>query len=144
MEIIKELKKFAIRGNVLDLAVAVIIGGAFGNIVSSLVNDIIMPPMGLLLGGVKFTDLKWVLQEAYIDPSGTEINAVSINYGTFIQFLVDFFIISTVIFFAIRTLNSLKRKEEAKPSPPPVPTKEEALLSEIRDILKDQKGDTRP
>ncbi|MEX2595146.1 MAG: large-conductance mechanosensitive channel protein MscL [Anditalea sp.] len=143
MEIIKEFKKFAIRGNVVDLAVAVIIGGAFGAIVSSFVNDIIMPPLGLLLGGVDFTDLKWVLRDAYTDPDGTELGAVSINYGTFIQFVIDFLIIAAVVFFAIRALNSMKRKEEAKPTPPPVPTKEEALLSEIRDILKDQQGNIR-
>ena len=144
MGIIKEFKEFAIKGNVIDLAVAVVIGAAFGNIVSSFVNDIIMPPLGLLLGGVDFTDLKWVLRDAYIDPDGTELGAVSINYGTFLQFLVDFLIIAAAIFMAIRGLNSLKKKEEAKPSPPPAPTKEEVLLTEIRDVLKNQQGPNRP
>lgn len=140
MGIIKEFKEFAVKGNVVDLAVAVIIGGAFGQIVSSFVNDIIMPPLGLLLGGVDFTDLKWVLRESYIDPDGTELGAVSVNYGTFIQYVVDFLLVAAVIFLAIRALNSLKKKEEAKPTATPAITKEEVLLSEIRDILKDQHG----
>jgi large conductance mechanosensitive channel len=138
MSIIKEFKEFAVKGNVVDLAVAVIIGGAFGQIVSSFVNDIIMPPLGLLLGGVDFTDLKWVLRDAYVDPDGTELGAVSVNYGSFIQVVVDFLIIAAVIFMAIRTLTKMKKKEEAKPTPTPVVTNEEKLLSEIRDILKTQ------
>lgn len=143
MGILNEFKKFAIKGNVIDLAVAVVIGSAFGAIVSSFVNDIIMPPLGLLVGGVDFTDLKWVLRDAYIDPDGTELGAVSINYGTFLQFVFDFLIIAWAIFLAVKMLNSLKRKEEAKPTPPPAPTKEEILLTEIRDILRSQKGDSR-
>jgi large conductance mechanosensitive channel len=138
MGIINEFKAFAVKGNVIDLAVAVIIGGAFGQIVSSFVADIIMPPIGLLLGGVDFTDLKWVLKDAYIDPDGTEIGAVSVNYGTFIQTVVDFLIIAAAIFMAIKGLNSLKKKEAAAPTAPPAPTKEQVLLTEIRDILKDQ------
>lgn len=138
MSIIKEFKEFAVKGNVVDLAVAVIIGGAFGQIVSSFVNDIVMPPLGLLLGGVDFSDLKWVLKDAYVDPDGTELGAVSINYGTFIQVVVDFLIIAAVIFMAIRALSKLKKKEEAAPTPTPVVTNEETLLSEIRDILKAQ------
>lgn len=138
MGIIKEFKEFAVKGNVVDLAVAVIIGGAFGRIVSSFVDDIIMPPLGLLLGGVDFRDLKWVLREAYLDPAGTELGAVSLNYGAFIQNVVDFLIISAAIFMAIKALNSLKKKEEVAPPPPPMPPKEEVLLTEIRDILKNQ------
>src|SRR5690554_4689970 len=138
MGIIKEFKEFAVKGNVVDLAVAVIIGGAFGRIVSSFVDDIIMPPLGLLLGGVDFRDLKWVLREAYLEPAGTELGAVSVNYGAFIQNVVDFLIISAAIFMAIKALNSLKKKEEVAPAPPPMPPKEEVLLTEIRDILKNQ------
>ena len=136
MGIIKEFKEFAVKGNVVDLAVAVIIGGAFGNIVSSFVNDIIMPPLGLLLGGVDFTDLRWVLKPG--DPEGD--GSVAINYGVFIQYVVDFLIIAGAIFMAIRGLNSLKKKEEEAPAAPPEPTKEEVLLSEIRDILKENKN----
>lgn len=139
MGIIKEFKEFAIKGNVVDLAVAVVIGGAFGKIVSSFVDDIIMPPLGLLLGGVDFRDLRWVMREAYLDETGTEIAAVSLNYGSFIQNIVDFLIIAAAIFIAIKALNSMKRKEEAAPAPPPpMPPKEEILLTEIRDILKSQ------
>lgn len=136
MGIIKEFKEFAVKGNVVDLAVAVIIGGAFGNIVSSFVNDIIMPPLGLLLGGVDFTDLKWILKAG--DPEGEGL--VAITYGVFIQYVVDFLIIAGAIFMAIRGLNSLKKKEEEAPAAPPEPTKEEVLLTEIRDILKENKN----
>lgn len=138
MGIIREFKEFAVKGNVVDLAVAVIIGGAFGKIVSSIVEDIIMPPIGLLLGGVDFTDLKLVLKGAYLDPAGVEINAVTVNYGTFIQTVVNFLIIAAAIFMAIKGLQRLKKEEEAAPSAPPAPSKEEVLLSEIRDILKNQ------
>lgn len=138
MGIVKDFKEFAVKGNVVDLAVAVIIGGAFGKIVSSFVEDIIMPPIGLLLGGVDFSDLMVVLKDAYVDPAGVEINAVTINYGMFIQSVVNFLIIAGVIFMAIRGLQTLKKEEAAAPAPPPAPTKEEVLLSEIRDILKDQ------
>jgi|SRR5690554_2168956 len=140
MGIIKEFKEFAVKGNVVDLAVAVIIGGAFGRIVTSFVDDIIMPPLGMLLGGVDFSDLKWVFREAYLDPAGVEISAVSLNYGSFIQTVVDFLIIAAAIFMAVRGINSLKRKEEAKPAAPPAPSKEELLLAEIRDILKNQQS----
>ncbi|MFC4871372.1 large-conductance mechanosensitive channel protein MscL [Negadavirga shengliensis] len=141
MGLIKEFKDFAVRGNMVDLAVAVIIGGAFGNIVSSLVNDIIMPPIGLLVGGVDFKDLMVVLKEAYVDPSGQEINAVTLNYGNFIQFLVDFTIIAFAVFMIVKLINNLKRKEEAaKTPPPPTVNKQEVLLEEIRDLLKQQGG----
>lgn len=138
MGLLQEFKKFALKGNVIDLAVAVIIGAAFGKIVSSLVNDIIMPPIGLALGGVNFKELMYVLQEASVSPEGVETAAVAIRYGNFLQMVVDFTIIAFVIFMAIRTMNNLKKKEEVKPTPPPAPSKEELLLTEIRDILKEK------
>jgi len=138
MGFIQEFKKFARKGNVVDLAVAVIIGGAFGKIVSSLVNDVIMPPIGLALGGVNFKDLMYVLKEASLLPDGTEVAAVAIKYGSFLQAVVDFLIIAFVIFMAIKAMNRLQKKEEAKPAPPPAPSKEELLLTEIRDILKEK------
>lgn len=119
------------RGNVVDLAVGVIIGGAFGKIVSSLVADVIMPPIGVLLGGVNFTDLSIVIKEA---AEGTE--AVAIKYGSFIQSVVDFLIIAFVIFIVIKGINATKKKEEAAPAAPPAPSNEEVLLAEIRDLLK--------
>ena len=119
MGLIKEFKDFAVKGNVVDLAVAVIIGAAFGKVVSSLVKDIIMPPIGLLVGGVDFTDLVVVLKDAYIDPAGEEIAAVTINYGTFIQFTVDFAIVAFAVFMIVKVITKLKKKEEAAPTPPP-------------------------
>ncbi|WP_200976156.1 large-conductance mechanosensitive channel protein MscL [Echinicola sp. 20G] len=136
MGFIQEFKKFALKGNVVDLAVAVIIGGAFGKIVSSLVNDVIMPPIGLALGGVNFKDLMVVLKEPSVSPDGVELAAVAIKYGNFLQTVIDFVIIAFVIFMAIKAMNSMQKKEEAKPTPPPAPSKEEVLLTEIRDILK--------
>lgn len=139
MAIVKELKEFMLRGNVVDMAVGVIIGGAFGKIVSSLVSEVIMPPIGVLVGGVDFTDLKITLKEAV-----GETAAVTINYGTFLQTVLDFVIIATVIFFAIKGINMLKRTEKIEePAPAPVEepksTNEEILLTEIRDLLKNQK-----
>lgn len=134
MGMMQEFKEFAVKGNVIDLAVAVIIGGAFGKITTSLVNDVIMPPIGLMLGGVNFSELMVVLK-----PATEEAAAVTINYGVFLQTVVDFLIIAFVIFMMVRTINRLKRKEEAKPTPPPAPpapSKEEVLLTEIRDILR--------
>lgn len=133
MSVLKDLKDFMMRGNVVDLAVGVIVGGAFGKIVSSLVSDIIMPPIGVVLGGVDFTDLKFVLKEAAGD-----VAAVSINYGSFIQTVLDFVIIATAIFFAIKGMNQLQKKKEEAPAAPASPSKEEQLLSEIRDLLKEQ------
>lgn len=127
----KEFKEFAMRGNVVDLAVGVIIGGAFGKIVSSLVNDVIMPIIGLLVGGIDFTHAKIELKAAV---EGKE--ALFLNYGQFIQSVFDFLIIAFSIFIFIRALNSFKKKEEDKPASPPEPTKEELLLTEIRDLLK--------
>lgn len=132
MAIIKELKDFMMRGNVVDMAVGVIIGGAFGKIVSSLVSDVIMPPIGFILNGVDFSELKIVIKSATANTA-----AVTINYGTFLQTVLDFIIIATVIFFAIKAINTLRNtKEQEKPSTPPAPSKEEVLLTEIRDLLK--------
>src|SRR5690554_3070684 len=128
---LKEFKKFAIRGNVIDLAVAVIIGGAFGKIVSSFVNDIVMPLIGVILGGVNFKELAWVLVEAT-----DEVEAVAVRYGLFIQNIIDFVIIAFVIFLMIRLINSMKKKEEEAPSTPPAPEPTVVLLEEIRDLLK--------
>jgi large conductance mechanosensitive channel len=136
MKILQEFKQFAIKGNVTDMAIGIIIGAAFGKIVSSLVNDIIMPPLGLLIGGVDFTDLKLILKEAVIDPAGNTVNAVTLNYGSFIQTAFDFLIVAFAIFLVIKAMNNLKKKEEIAPSVPPAPTKEEILLTEIRDLLK--------
>lgn len=131
MKLIDEFKAFAMRGNVVDMAVGIIIGAAFGKIVSSVVNDIIMPPIGLLLGGVNFTDLKVVMKAA------TETApAVTWNYGNFIQVTIDFLIVAFAVFLLIKGMNSLKKKQEEVPPPPPAPSKEETLLSEIRDLLK--------
>ena len=138
MAIIKELKAFMMRGNVVDMAVGVIVGGAFGQIVNSLVNDVIMPPIGVLLNGVNFTDLKVILKEASVDAAGTAIPAVSLNYGNFIQMIINFIIISTAIFFVIKGMNKLQTKKE-EPAAPPAPSKEEVLLAEIRDLLKEKK-----
>jgi large conductance mechanosensitive channel len=135
MKLINEFKEFAIKGNATDMAVGIIIGAAFGKIVSSIVNDIIMPPIGLLIGGVNFTDLKLVLNRAT-----AEAEAVTLNYGNFLQECFDFLIIAFSIFMVIKALNSAKKKGEtpAKPEPltPPAPTTEEVLLTEIRDLLK--------
>lgn len=130
---LKEFKKFAMRGNVVDLAVGVIIGGAFGKIVTSLVNDVIMPLLGLLLGGINFAEDKLLLREA----SGTT-EALYLNYGQFLQSVIDFLIISFSIFLFIKAINSFKKKEEEKPKPIE-PTKEEVLLTEIRDLLKERR-----
>lgn len=138
---LKDFKDFALKGNVVDMAVGVIIGGAFGKIVSSLVADVIMPPIGLLTGGVKFTELKWVLKPAEIVDGVEQAAAVTLNYGNFLQTLFDFIIIAFSIFIMIRLMMKLKRKQEeapAVPAAPPAPSKEETLLTEIRDLLKEQ------
>lgn len=126
-----EFKEFAMRGNVVDMAVGIIIGGAFGKIVSSFVADVLMPPLGMLLGGVNFTDLALTLREAT-----AETEAVTLNYGAFIQSVVDFVIIAFAIFMVIKAMNSMKKKEEEAPTAPPEPSKEEVLLTEIRDELR--------
>ncbi len=132
MGLMKEFKEFAVKGNVVDMAVGIIIGAAFGKIVSSFVGDVIMPPIGVLLGGMNFTELAIIIKEASLDTP-----AVVISYGKFIQTLVDFLIVAFAIFVVIKGLNSLKRKEEVPaPAEPPAPSKEEVLLAEIRDLLK--------
>lgn len=136
----QDFKAFAMKGNVIDMAVGVIIGGAFGKIVSSVVADIIMPPLGLLVGGVNFTDLKWVLKPAAV-VDGKEVVAVTLNYGQFLQATFDFLIIAFSIFMFIRLITRLTQKKEetpAIPPAPPAPTKEEELLTEIRDLLKER------
>lgn len=140
MSFIKEFKDFAVKGNVVDMAVGIIIGGAFGKIVSSVVNDVIMPPIGLLMGGVNFTDLKLTMKAAQLDAvTGKTVEAVTLNYGKFLQTTVDFIIVAFAIFLMVKAMNALKKKEAAKPAAPPAPTKEEMLLTDIRDILKSQK-----
>lgn len=134
-----EFKKFIARGNVMDMAVGVIVGGAFGKISGSLVNDIIMPVVSILTGGTDFSQWKWVLREAVLDETGAEIaQAVSINYGTFISTVLDFLIIAFAVFCMIKALNRLHRKKEEAPKAPPAPSKEEVLLTEIRDLLKEK------
>lgn len=134
MGMISEFKQFAMKGNVVDMAVGIIIGAAFGKIVSSFVGDVVMPPLGLLIGGVDFTDLAITLKEATEGAA-----AVTLNYGKFVQTVFDFLIVAFAIFIAVKAMNRLKRKEEEKPAAPPAPSREEVLLAEIRDLLK-QKG----
>jgi len=135
MSIISEFKAFAVKGNVVDMAVGIIIGAAFGKIVSSFVGDVVMPPLGMLIGGVDFSDLAIVLKAAEGDAA-----AVSLAYGKFIQSVIDFLIIAFAIFMGIKLLNQLKREEQAAPVEPPAPTKEQELLGEIRDLLKNQQS----
>ncbi len=134
MSILKEFKEFAMKGNVIDLAVAVVIGGAFGKIVTSFVNDILMPPIGMLLGNMDFKELKLIMRAATEDAA-----AVTWNYGMFIQNVIDFLIIAASIFMVIRALTKMQKKKVEEPAPapaPPEPTNEEKLLTEIRDLLK--------
>ncbi len=135
MGMMKEFREFAMRGNVIDMAVGVVMGGAFGKIVSSVVSDVIMPPIGLLVGGVNFTDLKIIMKEATVDAAGAAIPAVTLNYGNFLQTIFDFIIIAFAIFLFIKGINSFRKKQEAAPAPP-APSREEELLTEIRDLLK--------
>lgn len=137
MAILQEFKKFMMRGNVIDLAVGVVVGGAFGQIVTSLVNDIVMPPIGWVLDGVNFKDLKYVLSATYSD-TGELISQATINYGNFIQTIINFLIIGASIFLVVKGINSFKTKQEAAPTAPSAPTKEEILLTEIRDLLKNK------
>lgn len=133
MSVVKEFKEFAMRGNVVDLAVGVIIGAAFGKIVTSLVNDIIMPPIGYLTGGIDFKNLKFVIKDA--DPT-KKLAEVAINYGNFINTVIEFLIIAFCIFMVVKAINSLKQPEpEPAPAADPEPTKEEVLLTQIRDLL---------
>ncbi len=131
MSMMKEFKEFAMRGNVMDMAIGIIIGGAFGKIISSFVTDVMMPPIGMLLGGVDFSTLAITLKE------GAEgVEPVLIKYGVFINTTIDFIIIAFAIFMVIKAMNSMKKKEEEKPAAPPAPSKEEVLLAEIRDELR--------
>ncbi|SFV30266.1 large-conductance mechanosensitive channel protein MscL [Thermoflavifilum thermophilum] len=134
----KDFRDFAMKGNVIDLAIAVVIGGAFGKIVSSLVNDILMPLLGILTGGINFSDKKIVLQQAQVDAAGKILKpANTLNYGSFIQAVIDFLIIAFCIFLAIRALQQFNRKQKQEaPAAPPPPSNEEKLLAEIRDLLK--------
>lgn len=140
---LQDFKAFAMKGNVIDMAVGVIIGGAFGKIVSSVVADIIMPPIGLLVGGVNFTDLKWVLKPAVVEDGKEVAAAVTLNYGNFLQVTFDFIIIAFSIFLLIKLLTKLTAKKKAAvpaaPPAPPAPSKEELLLTEIRDLLKEKR-----
>lgn len=133
MGMMSEFKDFAVKGNVVDMAVGIIIGAAFGKIVTALVSGVIMPPIGVVLGGVDFSDLAYVLKEAV-----GEAPAVVISYGAFIQTMIDFTIIAFAIFMVIKGINSMKKKEEEAPKAPPEPSAEEGLLTEIRDLLKSQ------
>jgi large conductance mechanosensitive channel len=133
MSILKDFEAFISRGNVIDLAVGVIIGGAFGKIVTSLVNDFIMPPIGVILGGVDFSDLKLVLKDA--DPV-KKLPAVTLNYGEFINTVIQFLILAAVIFVMVRLLSKIHLTKAAEPKPDPAPTPSETLLTEIRDLLK--------
>ncbi len=131
MGMMSEFKEFAVKGNVVDMAVGVVIGGAFGKIVTSLVNDIIMPPIGVMLGGVDFSSLSMVIQEAVGDKP-----AVTLNWGNFVQTMINFLIIAFAIFMVVKGMNNMKKKEEAAPEAPPEPSKEEVLLTQIRDALQ--------
>jgi large conductance mechanosensitive channel len=131
MSMMQEFKSFAMRGNVVDMAVGIVIGGAFGKIVSSFVNDVLMPPIGLLLGGVDFSELAFTLKEKTADTA-----AVTVGYGLFINTVLDFLIIAFAIFLVVKAMNTMQKKEEEAPKPPPEPSKEEVLLTEIRDALR--------
>lgn len=143
MALLKEFKEFAMRGNVIDMAVGVVIGAAFGKIISSLVDDIIMPLVGVATGGMNFTDYKFVIQQAVIDGTTQEVITpeVTMNWGSWVQTIVDFLIVAFCIFIAIKAINSMKRKQAEEPEElaPAEPTKEEVLLTEIRDLLKEKK-----
>ncbi len=133
MSMMKEFKEFAMRGNVIDMAVGIVIGGAFGKIINSLVQDVIMPPIGVLLGGVDFSKMGVVVKEA-----SETAEAVVLKYGTFLNTIVEFVIVAFAIFIVVKAMNAMKKKEEAIPAAPPAPTKEETLLAEIRDLLKNK------
>lgn len=133
MGMVSEFKDFAMRGNVVDMAVGIVIGGAFGKIVSSFVSDVLMPPIGMMMGGVDFTDLAVELKAA-----AGEVPAVTLNYGSFIQTVVDFIIIAFAIFMVVKAMNNMKKKEEAAPEAPKGPSEEVVLLTEIRDSLKNK------
>jgi large conductance mechanosensitive channel len=131
MSMMGEFKAFAMKGNVMDMAVGIIIGGAFGKIVASFVGDVLMPPLGILLGGVDFSNLAFTLKAA-----AGEAPAVTLKYGAFLQTVVDFLIIAFAVFMMVKQMNRLKKQEEAAPAAPPAPSNEEVLLTQIRDLLK--------
>lgn len=135
MSVVQEFKQFAMRGNVVDLAVGVIIGAAFGKIVSSLVGDVVMPVLGLIVGGIDFSDMAITLKAAE-----GEAPAVLLSYGKLVQNTFDFIIVAFAIFMVVKGINRMKKKEEAAPPPPPGPSNEELLLAEIRDLLKQQRS----
>lgn len=137
---LNEFKKFAMRGNVVDMAVGIIIGGAFGKIVSSLVGDLIMPAVGVLVGGVNFSDLKWVIKPVVTEGDKVVSPEVALNYGNFIQVVFDFLIIALAVFFLVKGINALTRKKEAEVKTPPAPPADIQLLTEIRDLLKEKKN----
>ncbi|MFD1185910.1 large-conductance mechanosensitive channel protein MscL [Pontibacter rugosus] len=139
MSFFSEFKKFAVKGNVIDLAVGVVIGAAFGAITKSLVDDIIMPPLGLLISGIDFSSLQLVLKQAVVENGEVVAKAVTINYGNFLQVLINFLIIAFAIFLLVRVINKTRETEAAKPAPPA--NKQEVLLAEIRDLLKGQAPD---
>lgn len=140
MKIINEFKEFAMRGNVIDMAVGIIIGGAFGKIVSSMVNDVLMPPIGLLIGGLNFSDIKITLKDATVDAAGAAVPAVTLNIGNFIQTGIDFLILAMCIFLMVKLMNKLKKKEEPAPAPAePTMSTTDTLLTEIKDLLKEKK-----
>jgi large conductance mechanosensitive channel len=143
---VNEFKEFIMRGNIVDLAVGVVVGGAFGKITTSLINDVVMPPIGKLLGNVDFKELKIIIQEGVATPKTVgdvttieKVGEVAIRYGMFINTLIDFMIIAFVIFMVVKAVNKMKRKQAAEPEVIPEPTKEELLLIEIRDLLKEQR-----
>jgi large conductance mechanosensitive channel len=131
MKLVDEFKAFAMKGNVVDMAVGIIIGAAFGKIIASMVSDVLMPPLGLLIGGVTFTDLKFIMKAAVGDNP-----AVTLNYGNFLQVVFDFLIVAVVVFMMIKAINATRKKQVAPPPAPAAPSKEEILLTEIRDLLK--------
>ncbi len=136
MGLIKEFKEFAMRGNVLDMAVGIVIGGAFGKIVSSFVEDILMPPIGVLMGGVNFSDLKVVFKQAVMDGDNVVTPEVALRYGNFIQVIFDFLIIAFAIFMLIKAVNKFNKKKEEAPAAPEAPPADVQLLTEIRDLLQ--------
>ncbi len=137
MSMLKEFREFAMRGNVVDLAVGVIIGGAFGKITASLVNDVLMPPLGMLLGGIDFKDKAVVLKQAVVDAAGAEVApAVLLRYGALVNAAIDFVIVAFALFVVIKAMNTLKKKEAAAPAAPAAPPADVVLLTEIRDLLK--------
>jgi large conductance mechanosensitive channel len=141
MGLISEFKEFAMKGSVVDMAVGIIIGAAFGKVVSSVVNDVLMPPIGLAVGGVDFSSLKLVLKHAVVDPAGKVITPeTALMYGKFINNVIDFLIVALAVFALIKLINIARRKPAPAPAVPPPPTKDQELLGEIRDILKEREA----